>query len=50
MYAEAKTTLITAAGGGSTGRRLRLWNPELQKFADRAELSVAVCHPSRHLV
>ncbi|EQD60385.1 Rhodopirellula transposase family protein, partial [mine drainage metagenome] len=33
IYAEAKTILITADGGGSNGWRLRLWKLELQKLA-----------------
>jgi len=44
LYPDAKKILITADGGGSNGWRLRLWKLELQKFADQADLAVAVCH------
>jgi transposase len=43
-YPNATTLLITADGGGSNGSRVRLWKLELQKFADEAGLSIAVCH------
>ena len=43
-YPEAKELLITADGGGSNGSRNRLWKLELQKFADWAQINVAVCH------
>ena len=44
IYPQAKSILITADGGGSSGWRLRLWKLELQKFADQSALDVAVCH------
>ena len=44
IYPEARTILITAAGGGSNGWRLRLWKFELQKFADETGLPASVCH------
>jgi hypothetical protein len=44
LYAQARTLLITADGGGSNGARLRLWKLELQKFADETGLSISVCH------
>lgn len=44
LYSGADRLLITADGGGSNGWRLRLWKLELQKFADQAGLTVAVCH------
>ena len=44
LYAGGATILVTADGGGSNGWQLRLWKRELQKFADQAGLSVAVCH------
>ena len=44
IYADAKTILITADGGGSNGWRLRLWKLELQKLADQTGLGIAVCH------
>lgn len=43
-YPNATRLLITADGGGSNGSRVRLWKLELQKFADEAKLSIAVCH------
>ena len=44
IYADAKTILITADGGGSNGWRLRLWKLELQKLADQTGLAISVCH------
>jgi hypothetical protein len=44
LYPNTKTLLITADGGGSNGYRLRLWKMELQGFADKADLSIVVCH------
>jgi hypothetical protein len=44
IYADAKTILITADGGGSNGWRLRLWKLELQKLADQTGLGLSVCH------
>jgi hypothetical protein len=44
VYPRAKRLLITADGGGSNGRRCRLWKVELQGFADEAGLSISVCH------
>ena len=43
-YPEARRLLITADGGGSNGRRNRLWKLELQKFADATGLRISVCH------
>lgn len=43
-YPNAKELLITADGGGSNGSRNRLWKLELQKFADKTQLAVEVCH------
>ncbi|MCP4392876.1 MAG: ISAzo13 family transposase [Alphaproteobacteria bacterium] len=43
-YPDAKELLITADGGGSNGSRNRLWKLELQGFADKTQLDVAVCH------
>ena len=43
-YPNAKEILITADGGGSNGRRNRLWKLGLQKFADETGLTVHVCH------
>jgi transposase len=43
-YPQASELLITADGGGSNGRRCRLWKYELQKLADESGLDIAVCH------
>ena len=43
-YSKARSLLITADAGGSNGPRVRLWKWELQKFANRTGLSIAVCH------
>jgi len=44
LYPGATKLLICADGGGSNGYRLRLWKLELQKFADKMDLAVTVCH------
>ena len=36
--------MITADGGGSNGRRCRLWKVELQRWADEIGLRISVCH------
>ncbi len=36
--------MITADGGGSNGRRVRLWKVELQRLADEIGLTIRVCH------
>jgi len=43
-YPRAKRLLITADGGGSNGRRCRLWKVELQELADEIGLRISVCH------
>lgn len=43
-YSHAEELLITADGGGSNGRRCRLWKVELQKFVDETGLHITVCH------
>jgi hypothetical protein len=43
-YRKASSLLITADAGGSNGPRVRLWKWELQQFANRTGLSIAVCH------
>jgi hypothetical protein len=43
-YPQASELLITADGGGSNGRRCRLWKYELQKLADESRLDITVCH------
>src|ERR1035437_2526771 len=44
LYPNAKKILITADGGGSNGRRNRLWKKELQKWATETGLEIQVCH------
>jgi len=44
LYADAKSLLITADGGGSNGYRLRQWKVELQKLADTMGMPIGVCH------
>jgi hypothetical protein len=44
VYPGAKRLLITADGGGSNGRRSRLWKVELQGLADASGLRISVCH------
>jgi hypothetical protein len=43
-YPDAARLLITADCGGSNGFRVRLWNRELQTFANETGLSVTVAH------
>jgi Rhodopirellula transposase DDE domain len=43
-YQDATELLITADGGGSNGRRSRLWKVALQRLADVTGLHIAVCH------
>ena len=43
-YPDANEILITADGGGSNGRRNRLWKIGLQDFANESGLTVNVCH------
>ena len=43
-YPQAGELLITADGGGSNGRRCRLWKYELQQLADESGLDITVCH------
>jgi hypothetical protein len=43
-YASATDLLITADGGGSNGRRNRLWKVALQRLADDTGLRIVVCH------
>ena len=44
VYPRAQRLLITADGGGSNGRRCRLWKVELQRWADEIGLRISVCH------
>jgi len=43
-FADAKSILVTADGGGSNGSRLRLWKFELQGLADELRIPISVCH------
>jgi Rhodopirellula transposase DDE domain len=43
-YPRAERVLITADGGGSNGRRVRLWKVALQELANEIGLKVSVCH------
>jgi len=44
VYPAAPRLLITADGGGSNGRRVRLWKVELQRLADELGLELHVRH------
>ncbi len=44
MYGGATELLITADGGGSNGRRNRLWKVALQELASEIGLRISVCH------
>ncbi len=44
LYPNAKKLLITADGGGSNGRRNRLWKKCLQDFATETQLEIHVSH------
>lgn len=43
-YPTATRIMITADGGGSNGRRNRLWKTSLQKFANETGLEVHISH------
>ncbi len=43
-YANPRSLLMTADGGGSDGSRVRLWKLELQKLADEIGVPITVCH------
>ena len=43
-YPEAKCLYITADGGGSNGRRNKLWKTSLQSFANETGLTIHVSH------
>lgn len=43
-YNGVDELLICADSGGSNGYRIHLWKYELQKFADREDLKITVCH------
>ena len=43
-YQQATELLMTADGFGLNGSRRRLWQRELQRFADETGLKISVCH------
>lgn len=43
-YPNAKQLMITCDGGGSNGRRNRLWKKSLQEFANETGLEIHVSH------
>ena len=43
-YPNARRLLVTADGGGSNGYRIRLWKIEFQRFPNKHDLEVSVCH------
>jgi Rhodopirellula transposase DDE domain len=43
-YPRARDLFITADAGGSNGHRPRLWKAELQRLADKFDLSIHVSH------
>src|SRR2546427_6751929 len=44
VYPKAKRILITADGGGFNGSRCRLWEVEVQRFANESGLGISLCH------
>jgi hypothetical protein len=43
-YPAATELMITADGGGSNGRRVRLWKVELQRLADEINIPIYISH------
>ena len=43
-YENADKLLITADGGGSNGRRNKLWKKQLQDFSNEINLEIHMCH------
>jgi hypothetical protein len=43
-YPDAREIFITADAGGSNGYRARVWKAELQRLADKLDLSIHVSH------
>jgi len=43
-YPDARELFITADAGGSNGYRLRVWKAELQRLADKLDISIRVSH------
>jgi hypothetical protein len=44
VYPEASKLLINADGGGSNGRRNKLWKIQLQEFANEVGMEMHMCH------
>jgi len=44
IYENPTKLLITADGGGSNGRRNKLWKRQLQEFADKINMEIHMCH------
>lgn len=44
IYKNTTKLLITADGGGSNGRRNKLWKKQLQDFADKTNMEIYMCH------
>ena len=43
-YPKSRRLLVCADAGGSNGYRVRLWKVELAKLAEKAGISITVCH------
>jgi len=43
-YAKADKILITADGGGSNGRRNKLWKKQLQELSNEINMEIHMCH------
>ena len=43
-YEKADKLLITADGGGSNGRRNRLWKRQLQELSNETKMEIHMCH------
>jgi len=44
LYKKADKLLITADGGGSNGRRNRLWKRQLQELSNELGMEIHMCH------
>lgn len=44
VYPKASKLLINADGGGSNGRRNKLWKIQLQEFANEVGMEIHMCH------
>jgi len=52
-YPDAREIFITADAGGSNSHRSHVWKQQLQRLADKLDMSIHVCHfppplPARH--